>query len=666
MAGAKARYWLAESPALVPAVIATALLVVLCATEAGFYPTSWMPAGLFLTALTAVTAIALGPPRGVPRASLAALALLAGYAVWTFVSITWADQQAIAWEGANRTAIYVLIFALFTLWPVGERGARVVVGLFALGVAAVGLVELLRANASSEPLGYFIGLRLAEPAGYINANVALWTLGTLACLFTAASRETALWLRPLFLAGAGVLAPLAVLGQSRGWALALPAALVLFVLITPGRVRLLFALGAVGLATLVQRDRLLAVHNESETGLLDTLLQDATVGILVGAAALALVGLAWAVADRRVELPGTAARRLGQAVAVLAVVAVAGAGVVAVSDDALGGLGDRWEEFKEGGGPASGETRFASGGSNRWDFWTVAWELFEEEPVRGIGMENFQVEYLRRGTSEERPQFPHSLELGVLSQTGLIGAVLLGGALLMALVAAWRVRSAPRGRKAVAGAAVGIAAYWLLHASVDWFWEFAALTGTAMAMLGLAGALAPRPEPAAEEAERPSRLRLPAAVSTVLAAAALAVSIALPWGSELLVREASANWTEDPQAAFDQLDTATSLNPLSNVPQLTAASIALEIDDVPRARAEFAEALEHDPETAYALVELGAIAAERGRSAQALSLLRRALVLTPRDEVVRQTLRDVRAGRRVSVLAVNARIRARARALAED
>jgi hypothetical protein len=667
MAGAKARYWLAESPALVPALIATGLLVALGATEAGFYPTSWMPAGLFLIALTAVTAIALGPPRGVRRATFAALALFAAYAAWTFLSIAWADQQAIAWEGANRTAVYVLIFALFTLWPVGERGARVVVGLFGLGVAAVGLVELLRANASSEPLGYFIGLRLAEPAGYINANVALWTLGMLGCLFTAASRETALWLRPLFLAGAGVLASLAVLGQSRGWALALPAALVLFVLVTPGRVRLLFAIGAVGIATLVQRGRLLSIRDEFQPGLIDTLLHNATVGILLEAGALALVGLTWAFADRRFELPATVSRRLGQAVAVLAVVAVAGAAVAAASGDALGGVADRWEEFKEGGGPASGESRFASGGSNRWDFWTVAWELFEEEPVRGIGMENFQVEYLRRGTSEERPRFPHSLELGVLSQTGLVGAALLAGALLMALVAAWRVRSAPRGRRAVTGASVGIAAYWLLHASVDWFWEFAALTGVAIAMLGLAGALGPRPRrPPVQEGRPSSRGRLGARAAAGTTTAALALSLALPWASELLVREASSGWTDDPPAAFDQLETAESLNPLSNVPQLTAASIALEIDDVPKARAEFADALEKDPETAYALLELGAVAAERGERGKALNLLRRALALTPRDEVLRQTLRDVRARRRVSVQAVNERIRARSRSLTEN
>jgi tetratricopeptide (TPR) repeat protein len=666
MAVAKARYWLADSPALVPTMIATVLLVVLGATEAGFYPTSWMPAGLFLIALTVVTAIALGPPRGVPRASRAALALLTAYAVWAFLSIIWADQQAVAWEGANRTAIYVLIFALYTLWPVDERGGRLVLGLFGLGVAAVGLVELLRADAAAEPGGYFIGLRLAEPAGYINANVALWTLGLLACLFTAASRETILWLRPIFLGAAGLLAPLAVLGQSRGWALALPAALVLFVAITPGRVRLLSAIGAVGLATLAQRDRLLSVHDDFEPGMLGPLLHDATVGILLGAAALALVGLVWAVADRRVELPRTASHRLGQAVAVLAVVAVAGASVVAVSGDALGALGDRWEEFKEGGGPESGESRFASGGSNRWDFWTVAWDLFEEEPVGGIGMENFQVEYLRRGSSEERPQFPHSLELGVLSQTGAIGAVLLAGALLMALAAAWRMRAGPRGRRPVAGAAVGIAAYWLLHASVDWFWEFAALTGTAMAMLGLAGALGPRLEAAAEDAEDAPRRRLAAAVAAGIAAAALALSIAFPWGSELLVREASGSWTEDPQAAFDQLETAESLNPLSNVPQLTAASIALEIDDVPRARAEFGDALEQDPESAYALLELGAIAAERGERAEALSLLRRALLLTPRDEFLRDTLREVRAGRSVSVQELNERIRGRARSQVEN
>jgi O-Antigen ligase len=667
MAGAKARYWLAESPALVPALIATALLVVLGATEAGFYPTSWMPAGLFLIALTVVTAVAVGAPRDVPRATLAALALLAAYAAWTFLSIAWADQKAVAWDGANRTAIYVVIFALFTLWPIDERGGRLVIGLFGLGVAGVGVVELLRADASSEPLGYFIDARFAEPAGYINANVALWTLGLLACVFTAASRETPPWARPLCLAGAGVLAGLAVLGQSRGWALTLPAALVLFVLITPGRVRLLFAIGVVGIATLAQRGRLLSVYDDFESERIDALLHDATVGILVAAGVLAVVGLAWALGDRRIDLSETVARRIGRVVAAVAAVAVAGALVVAASGEAAGGLADRWEEFKEGGGPASGETRFASGGSNRWDFWTVAWELFEEEPVRGIGIENFQVEYLRRGTSEERPQFPHSLELGVLSQTGVIGAALLAGSLVMALLAAWRVRGAPRRRRAVAGASVGIAAYWLLHASVDWFWEFAALTGVAMAMLGLAGALGPRTRrAAAAEPRAPSRGRLPAAVAAGAVAAALALSLALPWASELLVREASNGWTGDPQAAFDQLETAESLNPLSNVPQLTAASIALEIDDVPRARAEFAEALEHDPETAYALVELGAIAAERGQSTRALNLLRRALALTPRDEILRRTLRDVRAGRPVSVQALNERIRARAESLAEN
>jgi Tetratricopeptide repeat/O-Antigen ligase len=650
-------------------LIATALLVVLGATEAGFYPTSWMPAGLFAIALTGVTAAVLGPPRGVPRATLGAIALLAAYCAWAFLSITWADQQALAWEGANRTAVYVLIFALFTLWPVDERGGRMVIGLFALGMALVGLVELLRADAAGDPAGFFIDLRLAEPAGYINANVALWTLGLLACLFMAASRETAVPLRPVFLAGAGVLAGLAVLGQSRGWALALPPALLLLVAVTPGRLRLLSAIAAVGVVTLGARERLIAVRDDFEPGLLGPLLHEAAVAILLGAATLALLGLAWALVDRRVELSETVSRRLGRALAVVAVVAVAGLGVAAAAGDPVDRLGDRWEEFKEGGGPESDQSRFASAGSNRYDFWTVAWDLFGEEPVRGIGMENFQVEYLRHGTSEERPQYPHSLELGVLSQTGVVGGLLLGGALLMAGAAAWRVRRSPRGRRAVAGAAVGIAGYWLIHASVDWFWEFAALTGTAMAMLGLAGALGPRPEPpAAARAENPghSRRRIVAAVAGAVLAAALALSIALPWSSELLVREASGAWRDDPGGAFDQLETAEALNPLSTVPQLTAASIALEVGDIPTARREFTEALERDPETAYALLELGTIAAERGERERGLALLRRARRLTPRDELLRETLKDVKMGRRVSVQALNERILSRARSQAEN
>jgi hypothetical protein len=657
---------LRESPALVPTLAATVAFLVLAASEAGFYATAWYAAALFLLGLLAATVIAVGLPRGVPRLTLAALGLFAAYTAWAYLSITWADQQGVAWDGANRTAMYLLVFALFTLWPTGETGGRLVLGLFGLGMAGIGLVELLRADAAANPGGFFIDLRFAEPAGYINANVALWTLGLFACVFTAASRETPLALRPLAFGGAGLLAALGLMGQSRGWALALPVALVVFVLVTPGRVRLLGTLGVVALATFLIRRPLLDVHDEFGRQSLDGLLQDATAATMLAVAGLVAVGLAWAFADRRVELGDATRRRLGRVVGVtVAVAAVAGAVVTLVVSDPEDRLRTAWDDFRLGTaaqeGPVGG-SRFSSAGSNRYDFWKTAWELFKEEPVRGIGMENFQVEYLRRGSSSEAPRYPHSLEMGVISQTGLVGAVLLACTLLAGFLGAVWNRAGPVGRRAVAGGALGVTVYWLLHASVDWLWEFPALTAPALAMLAMAGALAPR---AARAAAPAGRLRL-RAVLGVAAAVVLALSFALPWLAALQVDRATDGWRADPEAAFDRLDTAADLNPLSNEAQLTSATIALSVGDNERARTEFAAALERDPETAYALLELGAMAAERGERARALALLRRAVVLTPRDRVTRDTLAAVRRGRPVSVERLNRRIVRRARSITEN
>ena len=62
-----------------------------------------------------------GPPRlGVGRARRCS----AAYAAWSYLSIAWAEQKADAWDGANRTALYAVVFALFALWPLGRRGAR--------------------------------------------------------------------------------------------------------------------------------------------------------------------------------------------------------------------------------------------------------------------------------------------------------------------------------------------------------------------------------------------------------------------------------------------------------------------------------------------------------------------------------------------------------------
>jgi O-antigen ligase len=646
------------SPALVPALVATCLFIALGASEGGFYPTTWYPAALFLLALFAVAMVALHPPRAVPRPVLAALVLLGAYTAWTYLSITWAGEQGPAWDGANRTALYAIVFALFALWPFDARGANAVLGVLALGIAGVGLVELLRANGSPEPAGYFIGVRLAEPAGYINANVALWTLGLLPCLFLASRRGTPAPLRGLFLGGAGLLAALALMGQSRGWVLALPLALALYLALVPGRVRGALAILATAAGAAAVSGPVLAVHDEADRRGLDGLLADATAAILTMAAALVLAGTLAALVDRRIALSERVARRASVAFgAVLGVAAVAAAAIALAATDPGDRVADAWDEFKRGESqPAVGSSRFSGGGTHRYDIWRVAWAAFRDHPWRGLGVENFQAEYLLRRDSTEQPRYPHSLELGVLSQTGVVGGLLLAGALAAALAAAARARRSPPAERALAAAAVAIFGYWLLHASVDWFWEFPALTGIALALLATATALGPR-----RDSPRGWALRWPAAAAGGLVAVLLAVSFALPWLAERHVNRAAEIWPADPAGAFEHLDRAADLNPLSPRAQLTAATIALRLGRSGRAETDFRAALERQPDNGYALFELGMIASERGQRLRARRLLERAHTLSPRDRVVADVLANVRRGRRVDSDRVNRKILQRAR-----
>ena len=108
-----------------------------------------------------MAAIAL-PAAGVPRlVGIAVLALFA-YAAWSYLSIGWADQKGDAWDGANRTLLYALAFALFALWRPRGRAAVALLIVYSLGVAAVGLVELL-ARLPGRPIRATSSSRAGSP-----------------------------------------------------------------------------------------------------------------------------------------------------------------------------------------------------------------------------------------------------------------------------------------------------------------------------------------------------------------------------------------------------------------------------------------------------------------------------------------------------------------------
>ena len=143
------------------------------------------------------------------------------------------------------------------------------------------------------------------------------------------------------------------------------------------------------------------------------------------------------------------------------------------------------------------------------------------------------------------------------------------------------------------------------------------------------------------------------------------VSLVLPYLAERNVLVAARTWPDDPQRAYERLDRAADLNPVSVRPSLISGSIALRLHDLPRAEAAFAQAIRREPRTQYAVLELGAIASQLGQRRLAERELARAVALAPRDRIARAALARVRAGKRIDVDTLNRLIFTKARKLVQ-
>jgi hypothetical protein len=642
---------LVAAPGLPAQALALVTLLYLAATDGGYYAIDWYPAGLVVLALVGLWAVAVPPQFGAGRVALAALVLLSAFAAWALVSISWAGEPGTAWDGGNRALLYAALFALFALWPVPPRQAGWLIALVGFGIALIGLVELLRWQGAEDPSDFMLAGRLSEPVGYQNGDVALWLTGALACTWLAAKRDVPALARGLALGAVPLLASLAWLGQSRGSLFALPLALLVFLALTPGRLRLLAVLVPSALAVAVAAGPGLDVIDAPSMSALPPLVDDAARAILFPSAALVVLGTLVALADHRWTPSPAVGSRIVTAASAVVVLIVLGAAAVAVTQagEIRSELSERWDEFKSNEGYIAGSARLSSGGTNRYDFWTVAWDSFEREPLRGVGMDNFQQDYVLRGDSREKPRFPHSFELSVLSQTGLVGALLLLGGVVAALVAALGARRR-LARVTAAGpamVALSLFAYWLLHASVDWLYELPALGGLAFAMLGLAaGATGDVADAGA--ARRPGAWHRLVRIGVPLLAAAAAVSFALPWLAERDIARAVEIWRSDPDDAYSRLDRAAALNPLSVKHLLFEGAIANERRERGRARQAYLELVEREPRNAFGWLQLAALASARQDRGLARRYIMRAAALAPRDQAIRVVRSRIAAGAKIT------------------
>jgi O-Antigen ligase len=629
----------AERPNAIVLMVAAALAFSPLAF--GFYSfTSWAPLGIGAVVLLVV--LAFGPPvrtTGFARVASVGLGLML---VLSFASILWAESRDSAWTSANQIAIYAVIFAIGLLAIRRRATARAVMLLLGLPAVISSLVLALE-FATGSGSGAFLQGRLDSPVGYINGTAGLLVMGIWPWLAMAEAGKTR-GLRAAAISAAALIASTAVLTQSRAIVLATVATIVLVLIAAPGRTRrgvnLLIVLAAVA-ATAHWTLRVYSSTGPSQ--LLDpssSAIQEAGFALLAAAGVgfvlklLISTGVGRLPESRR----DTLARRVGQALlALTAVVVVAGA---------VGGhskLSTQWHDFTALNAEKSAGNRFlAIGGGYRYDLWRIAVDEFKSEPLGGVGAGNYADQYYLLRHQLEDVTVPHSLELQMLAELGVGGA--LGLVLfLLPVLGAGVTRRRPtlaNSDPALKIAALGMFAAWLAATSVDWLYDIPGLTGMAM----LAAAVLVVPAPASDGAEAaPARRGRREQVTLVLALGALALvaaSLGRQYVAALYSNSGQRLVSKQPVKALQRLRTAEQLDPWSMQTQYAVASAYARLNDYPSAREALLSAQQLEPENYVPPALLGDIATRAGDGRTALAAYRRALRLDPLEPALQQAVRS--------------------------
>jgi hypothetical protein len=288
--------------------------------------------------------------------------------------------------------------------------------------------------------------------------------------------------------------------------------LLLMFLFSPGRLRLLFYLVVPGLLMVY------AAPSLNRYWTLDPgFVQGSTAGrtLTIAVIAAAFMGLIIALLEGWVRVSG----RMKAVFGTVVLVGCAAGLIYAAVTTPLGGgsiswVDDTWRQFLDE--PAVGQTAGGEPGETplptRESIWTQTWEQFKTALVLGAGADNSSLELGDPGQGPggdlpREPQQPNSVVLQVLSDTGIVGAV-FGFAAIVAAVAGmlWprlavgfgRFRRAWHGDQGDRAASrwgddpmaygwnmalfVG-AAYWFVHANMEWLWPIPGVTIPALLMV---------------------------------------------------------------------------------------------------------------------------------------------------------------------------------------
>ena len=597
------------------ALIAAALLF---GGGAGDGAVAWIGGIAIVVALGACGLAFLGvlPRPGLGREGIAFALLGGGFAAWTGLTVLWSVLPDRSWDYFNRGLAY-FAFAVVGAFAASALSARL--GAWLLG-ALIGVTCFWALAGKAVPALYGDYGRLARlrsPVGYWNALALVMVFGLPLALWATSSQRHARVVR----AGAVVLVYALlialVLTYSRGGILAALVALAGWFALTRLRFESLAAFVAGAVPAAIVCGIALLLPGITQDG------QPHSVRVNDGGwFALAFVlgaGAAFAAAWFLHYRPGPERERQllrGAAAAAVACI-LAGVIVVSASGNPLGG------STSVGQGPSRlGESSL----NNRWGWWKEAWHGFAGEPIIGTGAGSFEVVHRKFRDSAVDVRETHNLPLQFASELGLVGLALWVGAMAAALLGAWRTLGRLAGDEREAALALGLVVpAFLVHGLLDYDWDFVALGGPLLFVIGFLLAVGRTPVRV--------RKQYAWAAAMVLVAWAALYSIAAPRIADARVDRAySQIGRGDLDQAVGSAKSAHSLNPLSIAPLLAWAAAEEDAGRLARARELYAQAVDLQPLNWVTWYQLGLFDREvLGHDEVANRSLRRALELDPHN-----------------------------------
>lgn len=484
--GLATRLWWYVTP-----VLLMALQLFAAFTNGGYFIDSMtlcVVAAWLILALTSITPPgSAGLPSLLRRPPVAVTVMLALLLwVWTGASMLWSIAGSETWIEFNRTGAYFAL--LLTGLVIGRDAAQRKAAAWMLaGAATLAAIYGLGPRLLPSLVDNLDNLgRIAVPVGYTNAQGLLMALFIPVTLHLASARSENRFLRLAAAEATALLSLCLFFTYSRGATYTLGGGLLVYLLISPLRLRVLTTLVMV----VVPVAAVARWSNEQPALKLDGVPLDARLAaaanlrvyILAALAGTGLLFIAGLVLEKKISLPVKVKKIAGPVMAGLIIPALlVGAIWFSPSKSSLSAwAGQKFTDFTAERVEGEGAGRLLSlSSAGRWQIWGEAIENWQENKLTGSGGQSFPLTHLMK--REEGVPFvkqAHSLPFGLLSELGLVGFIAMGLFVILTLFIAIRrlMAIADRQERGLAAALLTVTIIYLVHTSFDWDWNMMVLT----------------------------------------------------------------------------------------------------------------------------------------------------------------------------------------------